>query len=314
MLVLFQRRVIYLPSVPPGTRDEPVPHQTGNLEVKEVQLQSEEPSRWLRRTVNLRGIAVEWRSGKADALAGPERRVVIVYLQGNAGTPLLRLPVFRKLLKPDRSTARSRQPRITLLAVAPRSYWLSDRTTPTEHGVLADYRAALAYAQERYGSDATYVLYGHSLGGAAAVLLMLRQLDERTPHIAGLILENPLPSIPYMVRSLYPQRWLPYHYLGPFAFDKWDALPAIEQGVRQGSGVGEKRRRFPPSLWIRSGRDEIIPHGANDGVERIRVGRARWIDIPHALHDTAYMEQRWRDEIRRFVDELSSAQGRKAGS
>ena len=82
MLVLFQRRVIYLPSVPPGTRDEPVPHQTGNLEVKEVQLQSEEPSRWLRRTVNLRGIAVEWRSGKADAPAGPERRVVIVYLQG----------------------------------------------------------------------------------------------------------------------------------------------------------------------------------------------------------------------------------------
>lgn len=204
---------------------------------------------------------------------------------------------------------------------------------------------------------------------------MLRQLDERTPHIAGLILENPLPSIPYMVRSLYPQRWLPYHYLGPFAFDKWDALPAIEQGVRQGWGVGEKRRRFPPSLWIRSGRDEIIPHGANDGVERMyqrwreaaevaadldtratmtargtsdaesnrgspkqvrppplqadgddregelvtrdrvsRVGRARWIDIPHALHDTAYMEQRWRDEIRRFVDELSSASGRKAGS
>lgn len=207
---------------------------------------------------------------------------------------------------------------------------------------------------------------------------MLRQLDERTPHIAGLILENPLPSIPYMVRALYPQRWLPYHYLGPFAFDKWDALSAIEQEMRRAS-VGERRRRRlppPPSLWIRSGRDEIIPHGANiDGVERMyagwrevaevaadldtaatttasgtgeaesnrgspkqvrppplqadgddreveslardhvsRVGRARWIDTPHALHDTAYMEQRWRDEIRRFVDELSSASGRKAGS
>ena len=82
MLVIFQRRIIYLPSVPPGTRDEPVPRRTGEIAVKEVQLQSEEPSRWLRRRVHLRGIEVEWRSGKADAVAGRERRVVIVYLQG----------------------------------------------------------------------------------------------------------------------------------------------------------------------------------------------------------------------------------------
>lgn len=398
MLVLFQRRIIYLPSVPPGTRDEPVPHQTGDLAVKEVHLQSTELSRWLRRTVNLCGIEVEWRSGKADAPAGPDRRVVIVYLQGelrpfltrvsqqldltpthegvgNAGTPLLRLPVFRKLLKPDPATARSSQPRITVLAVAPRSYWLSDQTTPTERGVLADYRAALMYAQERYGPDATYILSGHSLGGAAAVLLLLRQHDS-SPQIAGVVLENPLPSIPYMVRALYPQKWLPYHYLGPFAFDKWDALSAIEQEeVVRGSGAGVRRRRrlarLPPSLWIRSSRDEIIPYGANDGVEEMyarwkatdmdlpatmtasgtseaesnrgspkqvrppprqadgyddrevealasdhvsTVGRARWLDIPHALHDTAYMEQRWREEIRRFVDELSLSSERKAES
>lgn len=277
--------------------------------------------------------------------------------------------MFRKLLRPEHPTSRSSQPRITLLAVAPRSYWLSDRTTPTQRGVLADYRAALANAQARYGSEAIYVLYGHSLGGAAAILLLLRQLD-RLPHIAGLVLENPLPSIPYMVRALYPQRWLPYHYLGPFAFDKWDALSAVEQEVRQGASGRERRKLPPTSLWIRSGRDEIIPHGADsDGVKRMYagwtaanldmpaassacgeaesdrallakqvrppprqadgddqevepvardhgsgLGRAQWIDVPHALHDTAYMEQRWRDGIRGFVDELSSASGRKAGS
>ncbi|GAA5991541.1 hypothetical protein JCM10908_005752 [Rhodotorula pacifica] len=365
MLVLFQRRIIYLPSVPPGTRDEPVPDQTGELSVQEVCLSSEEPSRWLRREIQLHGIEVDW--GGVAAATKQQRHVVIVYLQGNAGTPLLRLPVFRTLLQPDPTDPS--QPRITLLAVAPRSYWLSDRTTPTQKGVLGDYTAALRHAREMHGPDATYILYGHSLGGAAATLLLLRQIDQldnTSPPISGLILENPLPSIPYMVRALYPQRWLPYHYLGPFAFDKWDALSALEQHAGQlsqgsraeGSGAREK---IPPSLWIRSGRDEIIPHGSSDGVRQMYAawrsaeesvlqaeaaaagtavscqataaepgsannseggadrhpkevyqqrGRAlelgaKWVDVPHALHDTAFTEKRWRDEIRQFVAELS---------
>lgn len=168
--------------------------------------------------------------------------------------------------------------------------------------------------------------------------------------MAGLILENPLPSIPYMVRALYPQRWLPYHYLGPFAFDRWDAISAIDQLAQRCDGQVAAAEPLPPTLWIRSGRDEIIPHGAGDGVKRMYAGwasasgeaalvthngtdphhdqapprsvgearlrqveerrhglaEARWVNIPHALHDTAYMEKRWRDEIRRFVDMVLS--------
>lgn len=164
-----------------------------------------------------------------------------------------RLPLFRTLIRPPRAspcpdTAARRwpapSPRLTLLAPAPRSYWLTTRTTPTERGILADYCASLAYLHAIYGPDARFVLYGHSLGGAAAVGL-LKQLEQGpftprisqhspkvpfgSPRISGLILENPLPSIPFMIRALYPQKWLPYHWLGPLAFDRWNALGELER-------------------------------------------------------------------------------------
>ncbi|GAA6006953.1 uncharacterized protein JCM10292_000371 [Rhodotorula paludigena] len=390
MLVLFQRRIIYLPSVPPGTRDESLrkgertterDSSFAGMRWTEVPLTSSEPSAWLRRPVKLRGIELSWR--RAGEGADPAARleplpgdVVILYLQGNAGTPLLRAPLFRALLReppsPRSSSGSPPEPRVSLFAVAPRSFWLSTRATPTERGILADYRAALAHAYTRHGPGSRYVLYGHSLGGAAAVLL-LEQLrhgpfasggEDRTgtsapesrqtsashisttatsdydvessasassplvpsasspaltvPRLSGIILENPLPSIPYMVRALYPQRWLPYHYLGPFAFDKWDAVGRLARDRTGGEARGLR------SLWIRSGRDEIIPHGAEDGVREMYAawvrareaggaasGRdeeeptSRWVDVPGALHDTAYMERRWRDEIRAFLRQVA---------
>ncbi|GJN87685.1 hypothetical protein Rhopal_000640-T1 [Rhodotorula paludigena] len=391
MLVLFQRRIIYLPSVPPGTRDESLrkgertterDSSFAGMRWTEVPLTSSEPSAWLRRPVKLRGIELSWRRAGAEAdpaatVQPTPADVVILYLQGNAGTPLLRTPLFRALLReppsPRSSSDSPPEPRVSLFAIAPRSFWLSTRATPTERGILADYRAALAHAYARHGPEARYVLYGHSLGGAAAVLL-LEQLRhgpfahseearagksasesrqatalsnsptapsgydvrspasapsslasplsasssaDATPRLSGIIVENPLPSIPYMVRALYPQRWLPYHYLGPFAFDKWDAVGRLARARTGGE------RRGLRSLWIRSGRDEIIPQGAEDGVREmyaawVRASEAggaasgrdeeptsRWVDVPGALHDTAYMKRRWRDEIRAFLRQVA---------
>lgn len=230
---------------------------------------------------------------------------------------------------------------LAVIAFAPRSFWLSTRTTPTESSVLADYRAALEYARERHGPTARYVLYGHSLGGAASVLLLDKlpsppfnsrrapdsisrpHSDTAEPRIAGLILENPLPSIPYMVKALYPQKWLPYHYLGFAAFDRWDAIGRLRSLANdRRSKAAEK---VVPSLWIRSGRDEIIPTGEEDGVKEMyeswkkvaegdqalngRDGRnARWVDVDGALHDTAYLERKWRDEVRSFLVDVASQQ------
>ncbi|BGO98298.1 hypothetical protein NBRC10513v2_002690 [Rhodotorula toruloides] len=351
MLVLFQRKVIYMPWLPPGSRDEPLSAVTatgemGDMRVKEVRIESAEPTKWLRGKVEVRTIEVGWTE-EENAMATKRPHVVILYMQGNAGTPLNRLTLFRTLLHPPRTSSYSSStpqtplrpfPRLTLLAPAPRSYWLSTRATPTERGILADYRASLAYLHANYGPDARYVLYGHSLSGAAAVGL-LKQLqqgpfavqshsnDSATPSseppISGLILENPLPSIPFMVRALYPQRWLPYHWLGPLAFDRWDALGDLERLAEvPKESSGEMR-----SLWIRSGKDEVIPLGTEEGVKAGELAgkdgvrrmfdawvkaterddgeaRSKWVDVPGALHDLAYNERRWRDELRAFLDDV----------
>lgn len=96
MLVLFQRRIIYLPSVPPGTRDESLRNgertterdsSFAGMRWTEVSLTSSEPSAWLRRPVKLRGIELSWR--RAGEEADPAARVqpmpadvVVLYLQG----------------------------------------------------------------------------------------------------------------------------------------------------------------------------------------------------------------------------------------
>ncbi|GAA5971349.1 hypothetical protein JCM11641_008318 [Rhodosporidiobolus odoratus] len=361
MLVAFQRRIIYLPSVPPGTRDESLADgertkdrdsSLSGMQWQEVSVTSTVPTRWTRRPVTLKGIELSWKEKEKGQETLPseqeagQQHVVIVYLQGNAGTPLMRLPVFRQLLRPSPPSRNLRPPitphavpKITVLAVAPRSYWLSTRSTPTEQAVLGDYAAALEYARVEHGPHANYVLYGHSLGGAAAVLLLeklghspflpLSRLSSwpsslssssasyhpATLPVNAIILENPLPSIPYMVRALYPQKWLPYHYLGPFAFDRWAAMERLSR--LSPSSTSEATGSLPPSLWIRSGRDEIIPHGQEDGVRRMyedwsqveegaeEFGKARWVDVEGALHDTAFLEAKWAREIKVFLVEIA---------
>lgn len=86
MLVLFQRKVIYMPWLPPGSRDEPLAAVTasgemGDMRVKEVGVASPEPTRWFRRPVEVRAIEVGWDE-KEDVATEQRPHVVILYMQG----------------------------------------------------------------------------------------------------------------------------------------------------------------------------------------------------------------------------------------
>lgn len=90
MLVAFQRKIIYLPSVPPGTRNESLTEEErtkerdsslSGMNWKEVTIESSAPSRILGRTVKLNGIEVKWKNEKIEE-ERTKSKVVVIYLQG----------------------------------------------------------------------------------------------------------------------------------------------------------------------------------------------------------------------------------------
>ncbi|CUA70448.1 hypothetical protein RSOLAG22IIIB_04186 [Rhizoctonia solani] len=261
-------------------------------------------------SANLSGIIVS-RLGVAKTSLPP---LVVMYLQGNAGNPLHRIPKFRLLA--GKSIDNSER-EVQVIAVAPRSYWKSTNTSPSESGLLSDYTAVLDWISTAY-PNSPVVLYGHSIGGSIAVKLLASSLpDALASRVRGLVLENAFTSIPAMVRAVYPSKWLPYYYLGPFVFDKWDALSALRQCASRPCALRNVIRCPPSILIIHSENDELVP--VEMGREIVQAASLvhqrsssplgtgpRHVLIPGALHDDAFTKRQWRDEIRSYMAEVAS--------
>lgn len=178
---------------------------------------------------------------------------------------------------------------MAVYAFAPRSYWKSTNRTPTQKGLLNDYETVISRVQEEHPT-ARVTIYAHSLGGAIAACL----LAERRVQVDGIILENPFSSISDMVRALYPSKWLPYYYLGPLAWDKWDAGRAVE-------GMAEQYRKR--MLILNSEDDELVPIWMG---ERLAGSISRRVIIPKMLHETAWRSSTWRKVVGEYLKEIQS--------
>jgi pimeloyl-ACP methyl ester carboxylesterase len=194
---------------------------------------------------------------------------------------------------------------------------------------LKDYLEVLRYTMTRF-PDARIIIYGHSLGGSVAVCLLSQLYDEkrsmdpedsnygdpRFANIRGLILENSFCSIPEMTRALYPDRWTPYHYMGPLALDKWDALSAIRDAQREKSVLDGLRTEM---MVLVSENDEVVPKEmgeelwkASRGEETLNdaadgdhsEGLGRKVVIRDALHENAWMCRQWLKEMTRYISEV----------
>ncbi|KAL0954385.1 hypothetical protein HGRIS_003370 [Hohenbuehelia grisea] len=332
MLVVFQRKIIYMGYCPPGARAEDLkrdvpPQHLKGLRCEEISVPSTD-------SVMLSGIVVS----RVDASEPP--KAVIVYFQGNAGNPLHRLPVFHRLLHHPYSPS-TEADQLAIVSVAPRSYWKSTRRRPTERGILMDYLYTLRYTLDRFPS-AKVIFYGHSLGGAAAVCLSSQLyvtplqisdwaheqnlfVDARYAKIQGLVLENPFVSIPEMVRALYPERWVPYRYLAPLAFDKWDALAAMrrlyaERHSNEGSDSQNAtvlKRVARDMLMLLSEKDEVVPCEMGTSLfdlsERGRGatagGLGRKVIIKDALHENAWQQRQWSKEMGLYARQVLRREG-----
>ncbi|WAQ87805.1 hypothetical protein PtA15_8A712 [Puccinia triticina] len=274
MLVLFQRRLIYMPYFPPGSRTQELDPADPLLQGLAVRTLSFPP---VSGSPRLDGLLLTPSSLGSDAPDG-----LIFYLQGNAGNTLARLPVFRELLLPP---SRADSPRLGLFALSPRGYWTSGGPLPFPLTALTP----PGYRQSQTGMLLAK-LEATGAGGRTA-----------RARVAGLILENPLPSVPQMVKVLYPSKWLPYHYLGPLALDRWhsaEALQAIDTRL--------------PILFIQSQLDELVPPSLTrdlyDLTRSARLSKSPDLDprvaysvIPHALHDNAFSKSRYRLSIHQFI-------------
>ncbi|RDB21664.1 hypothetical protein Hypma_011271 [Hypsizygus marmoreus] len=157
-----------------------------------------------------------------------------------------------------------------ILAVVPRSYWKSIPRRPTQR-----------------------VVYAHSVGGAIT-LCVVAQLSElsipqsrtttrpngvgisfdHSRQMQGLIIENPMASIPRMVAALYPQRWVPYRHLTPFVWDPWDAWGAVKDAATQARVMTKNNITFlteAPSTLGRLPRNMLVLIS-----ETMRSSRKRW--------------------------------------
>jgi len=190
--------------------------------------------------------------------------------------------------------------RAAVIAIAPRSYWKSTPTRPSERGILNDYTHALNYTIKRW-PNSRVIIYGHSLGGSAAVCLAAALSSDEYPNVQGLILENPFASIPEMVKAIYPQRWLPYHYLTPFVWDRWDAVGAASS-MSQDSLL---RRLTESMLILLSERDELVPNSM--GIDILNATGSKHpstVVIRDALHENAWEQGQWVRAIVNYIESL----------
>jgi uncharacterized protein len=303
MMVVFQNKIIYMPSVPPFSRSEKVAEYANQCK----------PVVWLEHDLkSADGTAIKLLEGSITTEGFPHRlkgkRLVVLYFQGNASSPPPRLPYLSSILKMVSGESKSG---ISIVALSYRGFWKS-RGSASQKGIELDAQAVLDWVLARCDSDTSIVLWGQSIGAGVACV-GLASLLERSPdgfkRIRGLLLETPFIDLRAMLVALYPQKFLPYRYLTPFLMSTWDSKTALE---RIGDTVPDLR-----VTMLQAGDDEIVPDGQaaalQDLCRRRGVHADRFV-ISGALHTDVMMKGQGKGHIVRFLRSFTSAEANQGES
>ncbi|ETN45346.1 uncharacterized protein HMPREF1541_09177 [Cyphellophora europaea CBS 101466] len=292
MMVVFQNKIIYMPSVPPFSRSEKVGDYT-------IQCR---PVRWTEHDLqSVDGTALKLLEGHTDHAEEPPKpsQVVVLYFQGNASSLPPRLPFLSQILKTvQNSEAWNATGCVSMVALSYRGFWTSSGS-PSQKGIELDAKVALQWVLGRYSQDTKIVLWGQSIGSGVATLAaanLLRKDRAQFDRISGILLETPFVDLRAMLVALYPQKWLPYRYLTPFLMSTWETKRGLEE-------IGSARSNVQVML-LQAGADEIVPDGQAGVLEdacRERGIRVERRVVPGALHQDIMMKPAGRGQIASFI-------------
>ena len=214
LIFLFQRSLIYFPS---SHRPEPAAYDVSEMVVQELETSD-----------GLELLAWYRAPQKSDA-------PLIVYFHGNAGHIGYRGLKIRPYLDAGYG----------VLLPSWRGY-SGNAGVPSEEGLYADGRAALAFLVEQGIASEHWVLYGESIGSGVAVELARAQAQKESP-VGAVVLESPFTSLEDMAAFHYP--WVPMRWLMRDHYDSLSKIAAI--GAPLLILHGERDRIVPPSFVSR---------------------------------------------------------------
>lgn len=115
-----------------------------------------------------------------------------------------------------------------------------------------------------------------AIAALAAEAEARKQQGTASGQLDGVLLETPFTSVRDMLRELYPQKWLPYRYLGGFLWNHWNSMEGLRRvGVcAWGPSLGDpsatplykpgrkgNAMRLPKVLILSAEKDELVPAG-----------------------------------------------------
>ncbi|TPX76202.1 hypothetical protein CcCBS67573_g02535 [Chytriomyces confervae] len=283
-LYLHQDKLIYMASMPPGSRTVvATPDQSQMSRFEHVELRASDGVRicgyWIRHSDK------------------PKR--VLLYLHANAGNMGHRLPIARAILNKAGTD---------VFMLSYRGYGLSEGVA-NEKGIKLDSQAALDWITEHKElSNAKIILYGQSIGGAVAI-----DLASRNPtRISAVIVENTFLSLPKLIPTVMP--YLKYFtFLCHQIWDSENAVKLIPPSVPMLFLSGGKDELIPQQHMVKLAQVARATRGkgkfaelrdsksAGSGILARDSDDVRWVELPDGTHNDTCIQYGYFDELALFV-------------
>ena len=183
------------------------------------------------------------------------------------------------------NTARLRRMGFSVLAIDYRGFGKSEGAFPSEAQVYEDAQVGWEHLQKLQPDPKRRFVYGHSLGGAVAIELALRN-----PNIAGLIIEASFTSIRDMAREVHGYGFLPLDWILTQRFESLAKIGSIRMSV----------------LFIHGEADTVIPSSMSQRLHAAAPEPKSLVLIPGAGHSSIAVvaSERYRQAVQDFIGKI----------